>query len=325
MAKLLSQIKSELGDLSEGGVPLKNRMIVQPNFKLELGLAHHGTVHHGRPHECKRCQMLGDKGKEHGEVWKNSQRNEETDTNTVDAELDAIYDGDVVLNEEEHQSDEHKAHDLVLHADNDYQLHRSSEVPIKKNLEKKHKKGIYDREKAKKLWGYHADRAAQSLHKATGEGGKWHHHYPPHVRRLAAAHWEEHHHSEMADGHYHHLNEEVIVEVSEHDLLHRPDLHAAREHFKKSVEHSRIHGELAASALKQHGDHGSLISGVVRDHFPENTKTALRHHAHAVTQHIDAGMKARPKGVRSTTMRKLGQVVAKHHGPSGRYGFQSPR
>ena len=49
------------------------------------------------------------------------------------------------------------------------QLHHGSHMPIIKNLKKKVKKGVYDSEKAKVLWGHHADRAAQSYHKEYGD------------------------------------------------------------------------------------------------------------------------------------------------------------
>lgn len=90
-----------------------------------------------------------------------------------------------------------EAHELVLHADNDRHLHHGSHQPIIKNLKKKAKSGKYDPEKAKKLWGYHADRAAQSYHKQHGSGGKWHHMFTPEHRKQAAAHWEAHHRSEV--------------------------------------------------------------------------------------------------------------------------------
>ena len=42
-------------------------------------------------------------------------------------------------------------------------------------------------EKATKLWGYHADRAAKSYHKAHGSANqKWHHMFTPDDRRKAA-------------------------------------------------------------------------------------------------------------------------------------------
>lgn len=90
-----------------------------------------------------------------------------------------------------------EAHELVLHADNDRHLHHSSHQPIIKNLKKKAKAGKYDSEKAKKLWGYHADRAAQSYHKQHGSGGKWHHMFSTEHRRQAAAHFEAHHRAEV--------------------------------------------------------------------------------------------------------------------------------
>jgi hypothetical protein len=79
------------------------------------------------------------------------------------------------------------ARELVLHADNDEQLYRSSHQPIIKNLQRKKAKGIYDHEKATKLWGYHADRAAQSYHKAHGSANqKWHQMFSKDDRRKAA-------------------------------------------------------------------------------------------------------------------------------------------
>ena len=105
-------------------------------------------------------------------------------------ELASAIMGDVQVEEEvdiaELQESE-AARELVLHADNDGQLYRSSHIPIIKNLGKKKAKGIYDHDKATKLWGYHANRAAQSYHKAHGTPGtKWHHMFSPDDRRKAA-------------------------------------------------------------------------------------------------------------------------------------------
>lgn len=97
-------------------------------------------------------------------------------------------------------SDESQAHELRLHADNDSHLYHSSHQPIMANLAKKMKKGTYDSTKATKLWGYHADRAAQSYHKEHGSPGtKWHQMFPPSVRKLAAKSWEEHHRDELQE------------------------------------------------------------------------------------------------------------------------------
>lgn len=86
-----------------------------------------------------------------------------------------------------------KSRDLRLFADNDADLHRQSEVPVLNNLEKKSAKGIYDPTKAAKLWGYHADRAAQTYAKQMGGGQPWHQMFPPAVRREAASAWERAH------------------------------------------------------------------------------------------------------------------------------------
>lgn len=81
--------------------------------------------------------------------------------------------------------------ELRLFADNNADLHRQSEVPVLNNLEKKSAKGIYDSTQATKLWGYHADRAAQAYAKEHGTPDQpWHQMFSPAVRREAAAHWE---------------------------------------------------------------------------------------------------------------------------------------
>lgn len=100
---------------------------------------------------------------------------------------------------EEHEMSD-AAHELVLHADNDSHLHHGSHMPIIHNLKKKMKKGNYDPEKAKKLWGYHADRAAQSYHKQYGDKSQpWHKMFTTHDRKQAASHWEAHHRDELKD------------------------------------------------------------------------------------------------------------------------------
>jgi hypothetical protein len=84
-----------------------------------------------------------------------------------------------------------EAHELVLHADNDHRLYTSSKRPIMNNLAKKAKAGNYDAEKGKKLWGYHADRAAMNYHKEHGTADHpWHKMFPKEARKQAADHWE---------------------------------------------------------------------------------------------------------------------------------------
>jgi hypothetical protein len=99
------------------------------------------------------------------------------------------------------------ARELKVFADNDHRLHNTSHKPIVANLEKKHEKGVYDHEKAKKLWRYHADRAAQEYHRRFGSGGKWHHMFPTSVRREAASAWADEHRPDQQ-------NEEALQEIS---------------------------------------------------------------------------------------------------------------
>jgi hypothetical protein len=106
----------------------------------------------------------------------------------------------------------HGARELTLFADNDANLHRQSHEPIMKNLALKHKKGKYDHEKAKKLWGYHADRAAQAYHKQFGSKDQpWHKMFSTADRKEAAAHWADHHRPDQN-------NEETLHELSKKTL-----------------------------------------------------------------------------------------------------------
>ena len=91
--------------------------------------------------------------------------------------------------------------ELRLFADNNGGLVRQSLQPIRDNLGKKMDKGVYDPQKAEKLWGYHADRAAQAYVKEHGSpGDKWHAMFPPHVRKEAAAHWEHNERDDIKSG-----------------------------------------------------------------------------------------------------------------------------
>jgi len=102
-------------------------------------------------------------------------------------------------------------------------------------------------------------------------------------------------------------------------LLTRPDLQLSCQLFALACHVSRAHDSYAAEALKVHGDHGSLISGCVRDHFPEHVKNTLRAMALSVTKYSDSAYAARPRGVRYSTMIQLARAVAARDG-SGYYG-----
>jgi len=94
--------------------------------------------------------------------------------------------------------------DLVLYGDNERSLYKNSAVPVMKNLEKKFKNGTYDHEKAKKLWGYHADRVAQQYHKNHNyKNIPWHKNISKEVRNKAANSWADTHKKEMELGNFH--------------------------------------------------------------------------------------------------------------------------
>lgn len=83
--------------------------------------------------------------------------------------------------------------ELHLFADNDANLYRQSKQPVEQNLDKKIGKGVYDHTLATKLWGYHADRAAQAFNKSHPDfpGQKWHSQFPPATRQAAARSWAD--------------------------------------------------------------------------------------------------------------------------------------
>ncbi len=95
----------------------------------------------------------------------------------------------------------HESRELVMAADSDRDLYHQSLVPIKRNLQKKHEKGVYDHDKAKSMWMYHADRAAHSYARQYGDKDTpWHKQFPTSVRREAAAHWADVHRDNMKHG-----------------------------------------------------------------------------------------------------------------------------
>ncbi len=103
-----------------------------------------------------------------------------------------------------------------------------------------------------------------------------------------------------------------------------PKFALAVTHFRLACAHSRNHLDLANIALEKYGDHGPLISGCVRGHFPETIKDSLRIMARLVTQHSNWAHDARPSRVHKATMVCLGQAVASEYG-SGFYGPQPAR
>lgn len=80
-----------------------------------------------------------------------------------------------------------EARELVLYIENDGNLYRSQTQPIIKNLKLKQKKGKYNHNLAKKLWGYLADSGAKKYYKEHGSpSDKWFDMFPVSVRKEVA-------------------------------------------------------------------------------------------------------------------------------------------
>lgn len=88
--------------------------------------------------------------------------------------------------------------------------------------------------------------------------------------------------------------------------------------YREALRLSREHGDLSAQLLVRHGDHGPLISGVIRDHFPDADKDALRGLCRAMNAKAEEAWAARPPRVRVATMRRLFDLLRAECG-SGRY------
>lgn len=164
-------------------------------------------------------------------------------------------DEEVVVNEE-HTA----AHELVLYADNDSQLHKSSHTPIMANLQKKAAKGTYDHEKAKVLWGYHADRAAMKYAKDHGDKSTpWHKMFSKSDRKTAAG--------MFADQNKPELKEEALDEVLQggskntdagpsNSQLNRNVL----ANIRRAVQTLKVKGVNPTMAAAAHRDFGKLVS-----------------------------------------------------------------
>ncbi len=66
----------------------------------------------------------------------------------------------------------------------------------------------------------------------------------------------------------------------------------ARVWAQRAYHYRRAHYRLTAWAEARFGSHGPLISGVVREHFPDPVKDALRRLARLETHTMDASRKA---------------------------------
>lgn len=103
------------------------------------------------------------------------------------------------------------ADELELYGDNDRPSYFSSHIPIVKNLLKKIQKNVYDHDKAKTLWGYHADRVAKRYATEFGDGTPWHEMIPKNIRKQYASNLADREYKRMTNGEYN-LDESRLME-----------------------------------------------------------------------------------------------------------------
>lgn len=99
----------------------------------------------------------------------------------------------------------------------------------------------------------------------------------PYLRRFGLPKWNRS--ATVTDDHrlFHRLPEFDGWTSAQHET-------AARDYITAAIEHQKHYRAYASEAFKTYGDgNGVLISGVLRDHFPEEVKTILRTHAHGKT------------------------------------------
>lgn len=94
---------------------------------------------------------------------------------------------------------EPEVNELYLYCENDEPLYRRQRQPIEKNLTKKLEKGVYDHEKAKKLWGHFATNCAKKYAKEFGSdfltdrtGVAWNKMFSTADRRAVATKFADH-------------------------------------------------------------------------------------------------------------------------------------
>jgi len=99
------------------------------------------------------------------------------------------------------QGNEDHVRELVIYAQNNPDLYRQHIVPVQRNLTKKYDKGVYDHNKAVKLWKYVADDAAMRYAKEYGSPDiKWSNMFSVADRIEAAKHMADNWQSELDAG-----------------------------------------------------------------------------------------------------------------------------
>ena len=104
-------------------------------------------------------------------------------------------------------------------------------------------------------------------------------------------------------------------------ILSDPKYAQTIKHLENACRFSRQHANVSEKALEVYGNHGPTISGCVRDHFPDYVKENLRGLANKVTDESALAYQAKPKGSQTTTINKIGRLIARRDG-TGFYGHQ---
>ena len=171
----------------------------------------------------------------------------------ADYNLNEIYEG-VDLEEAASVGNEHAAKELHLYAGNHAQLHKQRIMPVVANLSKKHAKGTYDHEKAKKLWKYVADDAAK--HYGKEFGGK----FSAGDRRMTASALADEHRDEHGWG-----THKESVQDSCHS---EPALPKGKEDSTASAENKKIKAKEVSTPVKA----DKKVAEPVQDHDLEFKK-----------------------------------------------------
>lgn len=137
------------------------------------------------------------------------------------------------------------AHELHLFATNDGDLYRRGATPIINNLKRKVKKGVYDHEKAVKLWKYHADNASKKYTKEVAGERHQTHLFSPATRELAARKMADYYKEDVHDSH--HANESVEENI-------KMDIHVDGK-YHSSTTQSKTNKEAKEKFLKAFPQH----------------------------------------------------------------------
>lgn len=98
--------------------------------------------------------------------------------------------------------DTHAARELELYVKSDGQLYRSQYQPIQKNLITKMARGVYNHDKAVKLFGYLMESGAKKYAKEFSVGTDWSQMFSPATRKAAAEEFTRHFEVEAKLGNY---------------------------------------------------------------------------------------------------------------------------